>query len=80
MGEIMVKNNWIKITDKQPEFDTFVLVYSEQKQQRKFEIMFFTEINKKGYYFTKGPNNPGKTNVYTHWMPLPEPPEIIEPL
>ena len=68
-------SEWIDLKDKYPEFDTFVLVYSDIREQRKYDVMFFIEINSKGHYFSKGPNNPGKTSIYTHWMPLPEPPK-----
>ena len=59
-------NNWIKITDRQPEDDREVLVVTKSKAG-------YRAIDK-GYFNGERMIHRGCSEV-THWMPLPELPE-----
>ena len=64
----LLKNFWIKCSDKHPENNQYVLCYDGND----IDIFKFTYYeNKKKYNFT---NSQDDFFYATHWMPLPAPP------
>ena len=62
-------NEWIKTTDRLPEDDRHVLCLTRTKKGLWNVVI--------GYYMD-GFWRVGMNSNVTHWMPLPEPPEVIE--
>ena len=61
----MKKNNWISVKERQPEWLETVLVYFENGK-----------IDVREWVWTNAPTFTIYGSV-THWMPLPEPPEVM---
>jgi len=61
-------SEWISIDDQLPKVAEDVIVFSEDKYQ--IDIGFL--MNKKWY------SDRGELHTVTHWMPLPNPPEVAE--
>lgn len=53
-------DNWISVKDKLPEIRERVLVYRKKGVTEDIQIF--------NWY-------PDDENIFTHWMPLPEPPK-----
>jgi len=61
-------SEWISIDNQLPKVAEDVIVFSEDKYQ--IDIGFL--MNKKWY------SDRGELPTVTHWMPLPNPPEVAE--
>ena len=73
-----MENNWISVKDDLPGFKERVLVYNANKRMdglhHDYRVAEIRSINEEGplWYIT----NNFRTHGFTHWMPLPEPPEL----
>jgi len=65
-------NNWIKVTDRLPEYSGFYLVAYTSSSQYVTKAYFLDLENGFKHIRTK---NDFKT--VTHWQPLPEPPKRV---
>lgn len=73
------QSEWISVEERWPETDGYYLVWN--KVQRKIEIRFFHRLSPyypvetypeiRAYF-----GNCSNHKSITHWMPLPEPPEM----
>ena len=66
----LAKYRWIPVSERLPEGDA-VLVYRERGKSNIDIDWTFIEGGREYWY------NSGLDNV-THWMPLPEPPQVTE--
>lgn len=73
---------WIKLTDKEPEFEKQILVCDESLKDsvcicRLTEIKSSKSKNRylKSYVFMHSTTYDENYSEVTHWMPLPEPPK-----
>ena len=70
-ADVVPAPRWISVADELPDPCTPVLFFRENKYNAKcVEIGFYVGDGRwsKGGWYSKGP---------THWMPLPDPPEVI---
>ena len=73
------QSGWISVEERWPETDGYYLVWN--KEQRKIEIRFFHRLSPyypvetypeiRAYF-----GNCSDHKSITHWMPMPEPPEM----
>ena len=68
IAELEAERRWIPVSERLPEGDA-VLVYRERGKSNIDIDWTFIEGGREYWY------NSGLDNV-THWMPLPEPPEV----
>lgn len=65
---------WIKVTDRLPEFDTEVLVFGEGKVEKANLKSYSTSSSGIDCCWVDKHDDVWWI-VITHWMPLPEPPK-----
>lgn len=63
-------SEWISVKDRLPEKTGLYLIY-EQKYNPMMETCFYSNCSGWQYGFSDS-----DAELITHWMPLPEPPEI----
>lgn len=70
--------NWISVKEKRPPQNVYVLV--TKLDGRKYVEMYFIQIAKRlGNQWFADYNEEEiyhKEGIITHWMPLPDPPEL----
>lgn len=84
MGELSV-NKWINVKERMPDRQTPVLVYvppySDENEEYVGHVAmaYYTRTGLGGFWAGTDGNVYGAIGIIhnpTHWMPLPEPPEI----
>lgn len=68
---MFIMDNWISVEDQLPDTDDDVLVYIDHKNR--------SPVIEQSYWFRfqGGVRWSGHADsIITHWMPLPEPPEV----
>lgn len=65
-------NNWIKVTDKLPEYSGYYLVAFTNNSQSVTRAYFLDEENGFKHVFTKR-----NFITVTHWQRMPEPPNYF---
>ena len=75
---------WISVKDRLPKFDIKVLLYikefcvgtSKISTLRLIKIGSFDYVCSRGNYFMIDKRSYKSDEDVTHWMPLPDPPEV----
>ena len=68
------KPKWISVEERLPEYGKYVLVADERN---RFIGLFSLEKTEENYVFWRGMGSWTMDVIaITHWMPLPEPPEV----
>ena len=70
-------SEWISVKDRLPETDEMVLVIASGKPKKNITLdraYELAEYDPEGWILDMWPEWMGA--VITHWMPLPEPPEV----
>lgn len=78
MAEIKKEVHWISVKDRLPEDGTRVLAYCPKIQKYFVGIARISGHSDNVYWWHEGARG-AKYNVtskVTHWLPLPEPPEV----
>lgn len=72
-----MEQNWIKIEDRKPPNDIYVLVaiYDRRPKVKMHFIQIAGRINDEWEDYDRGELLDPKYGVVTHWMPLPDKPE-----
>ena len=81
IAELEEKQRWIPVSERLPEFGTSILFYDSILEKinkgtctalggNKNNLQWYTDDN----LFYHG----NRCEYITHWMPLPEPPEVTE--
>ena len=65
---------WISVKDRLPEAFQEVIVCRESRQAKTTVIVEQGQLTVNGWWKVYGT----RTKAVTHWMPLPEPPEVSE--
>lgn len=68
------ESKWISVEERLPEYGKYVLVADERN---RFIGLFSLEKTEENYVFWRGMRNWTMDVIaITHWMPLPQPPEV----
>lgn len=80
-----MKQQWISVKDRLPEFDVKVLIYWKLKKEKKTEYYDMIEIASltsktigKGFELTEWQDSDYNNKNPTHWMPLPDVPKVVD--
>jgi hypothetical protein len=68
-GKFKLRSGWIPVSERLPEKDGFVLVYTIDQIVGEAIL-----LNRKEFYWA-GSDDDAEPIAVTHWMPLPEPPK-----
>ena len=68
-----MRDDWISVNDERPENNSFVIAIhpSKSKLAKNGQLVTLLEYKNNQFY-----NSYRSIQSVTHWMPLPEPPEI----
>ena len=77
---------WIDVNDKLPELETIPAKIDSRQKPKSIRVLCACKqrsgkvLVKEGFYELWGDRPvwriPGSIDVVTHWMPLPEPPDV----
>ena len=79
-GDCYSRDKWISVADRLPKLFKSVLVVITEKELTHIQLAHLTYVldspDKKLWYIGEDWNNDYVSKLITHWMPLPQPPEI----